>query len=207
ATVQGNLAGLLDGVVEASPRTWAKLDGEVARLRRLVDDLQELSRAEARQIPLNPRAVSPADVVDGALERLGSLFAEKGLSFETRADRALPLVRADRDGAIQVLTNLLTNALRYTPAPGQVRLQVERVPSAVRFSVADSGMGLTAEDLARVFERFYRADKSRSRAAGGSGIGLTISHALVEAMDGRIWAESSGLGLGSTFSFELPLSP
>lgn len=206
ATLQGNIEGLLDGVVHPSPQTWAKLDGEVGRLRRLVDDLQELSRAEARQIPLHLDPVRPADITAAAVERLGGSFADKGLSLETAIPSVLPSVRADKDRAVQVLTNLLSNALRYTTAPGSVRLTAEATPVAGRFSVADSGMGIAAEDLQRVFERFYRTDKSRSRAAGGSGIGLTISRALVEAMGGRIWAESPGPGQGATFSFELPLA-
>ena len=103
-----------------------------------------------------------------------------------------------------MLTNLLSNALRYTEPPGSVRLSARTVDGAVRLSVTDSGMGIAAEDLPRVFERFYRTDKSRSRAAGGSGIGLTISRALVEAMGGRLRAESAGPGQGATFSFELP---
>ena len=204
ATLQGNIEGLLDGVVPASPETWAKLDDEVGRLRRLVDDLQELSRSEARQIPLRVEPLDPSDVVAAAVERVGGSFEEKSIAFETEVPPRLPRMRADRDRAIQVLTNLLSNALRYTPAQGSVRMSADATDGAVRFAVTDSGMGIAPEDLPRVFERFYRTDKSRSRAVGGSGIGLTISRALVEAMGGRIWAESPGPGLGATFSFELP---
>lgn len=206
ATLQGNIEGLLDGVVQSTPETWARLDDELGRLRRLVDDLQELSRAEAKQIPLHLKPVPPADIVTAAVDRLGESFSDKGLAFETEVSSGLPAVRADQDRAVQALTNLLSNALRYTSAPGRVRLTVNAPAGALRFSVADSGMGIAAEDLPRVFERFYRTDKSRSRAAGGSGIGLTISRALVEAMDGRIWAESAGPGQGATFSFELPIA-
>ena len=108
---------------------------------------------------------------------------------------------------MQVLTNLLTNALRYTPAPGSVRLSLTRDGDSVHFEVADSGVGIAAEHLPQVFERFYRVDKSRSRASGGSGIGLTIARALVEAMAGQIWALSDGPGQGSVFGFSLPLAP
>lgn len=206
ATLQGSIEGLLDGVVQASPETWARLDGEVGRLRRLVDDLEELSRAEARQIPLQLQAIAPADVLGAAVELLEPSFVEKGVSLETNAPSSLPLVRADRDRAVQVLTNLLSNALRYTSAPGRVTVTARAEEGVMRFSVVDSGVGLSSAELLRVFERFYRTDRSRSRAAGGSGIGLTISRALVEAMGGRIWAESPGAGQGSTFSFELPLA-
>jgi histidine kinase len=113
-------------------------------------------------------------------------------------------VRADVDRAIQVLTNLLTNALRYTPAGGLVTVSAATVDGTVTFRVGDTGVGFEPELGDQLFERFFRVDKSRSRALGGSGIGLTIARALVEAMGGRIWAESAGPGKGSSFSFTLP---
>ncbi|MBI4498731.1 MAG: two-component sensor histidine kinase, partial [Chloroflexi bacterium] len=102
---------------------------------------------------------------------------------------------------------LLSNALRYTPGGGRVAVVVERQGEDLVFRVRDSGIGVAPEHLPHVFERFYRVEKSRSRAAGGSGIGLTIARALVEAMGGRIWAESPGPGQGATFSFTLPAAP
>jgi len=203
ATLEGYLEGLLDGVVEPEPATWAKLHGEAGRLRRLVDDLQELSRAEARQISLAVEQVDPAEIVRAALDRLAPSFAEKDLTLSTDIPERLPRVRTDPNRAIQVLSNLLTNALRYTPSPGEVHLAVRPISGAVEFSVRDSGVGIAQEDLPRVFERFYRVDKSRSRAEGGAGIGLTIARALVETMGGSIRAESSGRGQGATFTFTL----
>jgi signal transduction histidine kinase len=204
ATLEGYLEGLLDGVVEPEPATWARLHGEAGRLRRLVDDLQELSRAEARQIPIAIQQVDPAQLARAALDRLAPSFDEKDLALIPEIPERLPRVLADPNRAIQVLSNLLTNALRYTPSPGEVHLIVRPVGSAVEFSVRDSGVGIPPDELRRVFERFYRVDKSRSRAYGGSGIGLTIAKALVEAMGGRVWAESPGSGQGATFSFTLP---
>ena len=206
ATLEGYLEGLLDGVVAPRPETWALLHGEAGRLRRLVDDLQELSRAEARRIALRPRPVAPAAIVRASVDRLAAQFEESGLTLDQRVSPDLPAVWADRDRAIQVLTNLLTNALRYTPAPGRVTITAERAALAVTFRVADSGIGFPPEEAAHLFERFYRVDKSRSRALGGSGIGLTIARALVEAMGGQIAAASPGPGRGSTFSFTLPLA-
>ncbi len=205
-TLQGYLEGLLDGVVESSPETWAKLHTEAGRLRRLVDDLQELSRAEARQIPLSIRPVPAAAIVQTAVERLRPQFEEKGLTLTTSLPDAPLDVLADQDRAVQVLTNLLSNALRYTPAPGAVSVSLVSRGSSAAFQVADTGIGLAPQDLERLFERFYRVDKSRSRALGGSGIGLTIARALTEAMGGRIMAESLGPGHGSTFTFTLPLA-
>jgi signal transduction histidine kinase len=210
ATLEGYLEGLLDGVIAPSPATWARLHGEAGRLRRLVDDLQELSRAEAGQIRLHPMPSDPADIVRGAVDRLESQFAEKGLALAVDVPADLPAVQADADRAVQVLTNLLTNAMRYTPAPGRVLVTARPAGNgpagpAVEFAVADTGVGIAPEHLPHLFERFYRVDKSRSRALGGSGIGLTIARAFVDAMGGHIRAESAGTGRGSTFAFSLPV--
>lgn len=206
ATLEGYLEGLLDGVVEPNERTWAKLHAEAGRLRKLVDDLQELSRAEARQIPLNLSPVNPLQIARTALDRLALQFAEKKLELVVNLPDSLPFVQADHDRAVQVLTNLLTNALRYTPVPGKVELKVSREGEYIEYRVSDSGVGIAPENLPQVFERFYRVDKSRSRALGGSGVGLTIARALVEAMGGGIWATSAGVGQGATFGFKLPLA-
>jgi two-component system sensor histidine kinase BaeS len=203
ATLQGYLEGLLDGVVEPAPSTWARLHDETGRLRRLVDDLQELSRAEAGQIPLRPRPLDPAELVRLAVERLAGQFADKGLTLAVELPPTLPQVLADPERAVQVLSNLLTNALRYTPAPGGARVTARTVGQEVEFQVADTGVGIAAEHLPHLFERFYRVDKSRSRALGGSGIGLTIARALAEAMGGRLRAESPGPDHGATFTFTL----
>jgi signal transduction histidine kinase len=207
ATLQGYLEGLLDGVVAPSEETWAKLHTEAGRLRRLVDDLQELSRAEARQIPIMARPVPPQMIVETAVGRVQPQFAEKGLVLTVSVPPSLPHVLADSDRAVQVLTNLLTNALRYTPARRGVEVSAMRQGASVSFRVKDNGIGIAPEALTHVFDRFYRVDKSRSRAVGGSGIGLTIAKALVEAMGGRISAQSPGLDQGSTFTFTLPVAP
>ncbi len=203
-TLEGYAEGLLDGVVEPSAATFALLHGETRRLRRLVDDLQELSRAEARQIPLHPRPVAPQKLVEVATARLSPQFAEKGLALALVVPAGLPAVLADEDRAVQVLTNLLGNALRYTPAGGEATVRVRALPHQVEFAVADTGIGIAPEHLPHLFERFYRVDASRSRARGGSGIGLTITRHLVEAQGGTIRAESPGAGQGSTFTFTLP---
>jgi signal transduction histidine kinase len=206
ATIEGYAEGLIDGVVEASPQTFAVLHTEADRLRRLVDDLQELSRAEAHQLSLNPRPVSPLDLVRAVQNRLARQFEDKGVALSIDATEGLPAVQADEGRAVQVLTNLLGNALRYTPAGGRVSLSVQAAGGFAEFVVADTGVGIAPEHLPHVFERFYRADRSRSRAGGGSGIGLTIARHLVEAQGGSIGAHSAGLGHGTTFTFTLPVS-
>jgi two-component system sensor histidine kinase BaeS len=204
ATLEGYLEGLLDGVIEPSPRTWAMLHTEAGRLRRLVDDLQELSRAEARQIPLSLQPLAPQHLVQDALEPLEGQFAEKGLQLQIHLPKNLPQVMADPTRAVQILTNLLVNALRYTPAPGRVEVAVSCEETMVAFRVSDTGVGLSPEQLTHIFERFYRVDRSRSRAFGGSGIGLTIARSLAQAMGGEIRVESAGLGQGSSFTLTLP---
>ena len=204
ATLEGYLEGLLDGVIEPTPRAFAMLHTEAGRLRRLVDDLQELSRAEARQIPLSLQPVAPQRLVQDALEPLEGQFAEKGLQLQIHVPDDLPLVMVDPTRAVQILTNLLVNALRYTPAPGRVEVAVSCEEDMVAFRVSDTGIGLSPEQLAHIFERFYRVDKSRSRAFGGSGIGLTIAQSLAQAMGGEIRVESVGLGKGSSFILTLP---
>jgi two-component system, OmpR family, sensor histidine kinase BaeS len=206
ATIEGYTEGLLDGVVAPGAETWALLHDEAGRLRRLVQELQELSRAEARQLPLQLRSCPPAELVDQAVRRIAPQFAEKGVTLATDIPSDLPPIQADADRIIQVLINLLGNALRYTPAGGSVQLRAERQQAAVTFHVADTGIGIAPEHLPQLFERFYRVDKARSRALGGSGIGLTISRAIVEAHDGQIWATSAGQNQGATFSFTLPIA-
>ena len=206
ATIEGYTEGLLDGVVAPGAETWALLHDEVGRLRRLVQDLQELSRAEARQLPLHIRPVDPAALVAQALARIAPQFAEKGIVLTSDVSADLPTVQADADRIIQVLINLLGNALRYTPPDGTVNVRTARMDGAIAFQITDTGVGIAPEHLPHLFERFYRVDKARSRALGGSGIGLTIAKALVEAHDGRIWVTSPGPGQGSTFSFTLPIA-
>ncbi|MBA3792364.1 MAG: HAMP domain-containing histidine kinase [Rubrobacter sp.] len=208
STLQGYMEGLMEGVVEPSEETWALLYGEAERMRRIVDDLGRLSHAEPGQLDLEITVLSPAEAVGIAVERMAPLFDEKGVELENAAPENLPPVSADGDRVVQVLTNLLGNALRHTPAGNRVAVEAEPRENAVVFWVKDTGAGIPAGDLPHVFERFYRAEKSRSRseARGGSGLGLAISRALIEAMGGRIRAESPGPGKGARFSFSLPLA-
>lgn len=204
ATLNGYLEGLIDGVVEPDAKTWALLQGETARLTRLVSDLNELSRADARQLRLDITSVRVSDVVEAARVQLSAEAAKLGLALEASVEPDLPDVAADRGRAIQVLTNLLTNALRYTPSPGTIGIAATQSAGGVAISVTDTGIGIAPEELPRIFERFYRVDRSRSRALGGSGVGLSIAKALADAMGGSLTAESAGAGKGSTFTLWLP---
>lgn len=204
-TIQGSMEGLMDGVLAADVKTFQRIYFEANRLQRLVNDLQELSQIEAGAIDLQlvPQKVSA--LVKTTLARMGRQFEEKGVTLETVIPADLPLVSADEHRTGQILLNLVGNALQYTPSGGKVQIQARRKMDEVEISIRDSGVGISAEHLPHVFTRFYRVDRSRSRVGGGSGIGLTIAKHLTEAQGGRIWAESSGVDQGSTFTFTLPI--
>ncbi len=206
AGLSGYLEGLLDGVLEASPEVLARMQREVHRLQRLVEDLQELSRVEAGQVKLEPVPTILRDVVEGVVGRLRPQGEDKRIRLAVEVPPDLPTVLADPDPVAQVLTNLLGNALQYTPPGGRVDVRAWRVGREAVVAVQDTGIGIPRKHLPFVFERFYRVDRSRSRRAGGAGIGLAIVRSLVELHGGRIWADSPGPGRGSTFTFTLPVA-
>jgi two-component system sensor histidine kinase BaeS len=205
STIRGHVEGLAEGVVEPSGETWALLQSEAERMGRLVDDLRRLSQAEAGQLALNLAPVRPTGLVQLSVEGMLPLFEEKDVELSSAVPENLPPALADTGRVVQVLSNLLDNALRHTPPQGRVTVGARTKGGEVVLEVADTGEGIAPEHLPHVFERFYRAEKSRSREGGGSGVGLAISKALVEAMGGKMWAESSGPGKGATFSFTLPV--
>jgi signal transduction histidine kinase len=203
ATIDGYLEGLEDGVVSPTSETWALLRAETGRLTRLVGELSELWRAESRELSLDIERMDAAEVAAAIVEQSRPDALARSLTIAATLPTPLP-VRADRDRLAQILSNYLSNALRYSPAGATIHVEGRRIGQEVVLAVRDEGPGLTPEQRARVFERFYRIDPSRSRALGGSGIGLAIVHALAAAMGGRAWAESPGPGLGSTFAVALP---
>jgi histidine kinase len=205
--IKGSMEGLIDGVLPANEETFQQIHAEADRLNRLVDDLQELSRVEAHAYELDLRPLDISSLIKTVTKRLATRFESKRITPDLELAPDLSPVLADEDRAIQVLTNLTANALQYTPEGGRVTLSAKRLNNEVQISVRDTGVGIPPEHLSRIFDRFYRVDKSRSRqSGGGSGIGLTIARALVEVQGGRIRAESKGEGQGSTFSFTLPVA-
>ena len=204
ATIDGYLEGLEDGVIKPSDPTWKLLRSETLRLSRLVNDLQELWRAEARQLQLSMATVDVETELRIATERFATQAGERGIEIRTAVAPGRLAVKADADRLGQIVDNFLSNALRYSPEGSVVTVAAERDGAMVMISVTDQGPGLTDVQLNRVFERFYRADPSRSRALGGSGIGLAIARALAEAMGGRVEALSEGEGRGATFRVILP---
>jgi signal transduction histidine kinase len=204
--IKGSMEALMDGVLPSDQATYQQIYREADRLQRLVEDLQELNRVDGNTFPLNLKLVHVSELVKSALTPLENTFTMKGVTLESQVESGLPAIRMDSDRIQQVLHNLLGNALQFTPPDGSVRLSVKKAENTILFSVRDSGIGISSEHLPHIFERFYRADKSRSRTnGGGSGIGLTIAKSLVEAHGGEIWVESAGENQGSTFSFTIPL--
>ena len=201
------MEGLMDGILPATDETYQQVHAEAERLNRLVNDLQELSRVEARAYQLNIRPVDASALVRTVTKRLSPHAELKRITLDFELQPDLLHVLADEDRAVQVLTNLTGNALQYTPEGGRVTISAKRISNEIEFSIRDTGIGIPAEHLSHIFDRFYRVDKSRSRqAGGGSGIGLTIARSLIEAHGGRIWVESAGDGKGSTFNFTLPIA-
>ncbi|MEH2173497.1 sensor histidine kinase [Nostoc sp.] len=202
--VRGYLEELADGEIEASPEIYRRLAKETRRLERLVNDLQELSKAEAGYLPINIQRVNLRPLLESLVEKFSDQLLEDGPVMLLKCPSVLPPVLADVDRTEQVLVNLLGNAVRYTNE-GSITITVGIDASQLWIAVSDTGIGIAPENLPHVFERFWRADQSRDRHSGGTGIGLTISRRLIELQGGQIQVESE-LGVGSTFRFFLPLA-
>ncbi|HSJ50632.1 MAG TPA: ATP-binding protein [Actinomycetota bacterium] len=205
SALRAHLENLLDGVERPDPRTLQVMLAQSERLGRMVDQLLELSRLESGDVPLRREPVSLAPLVARVLSEVRVTRGRSDIELSDEVPDDLPTVYADAERVYQVLFNLLDNAVRFTPSGGHVRVSAAGHNGAVDVAVADTGPGISAEHLPRLFDRFYRVDTSRSRDEGGTGIGLAIARSVVEAHGGRIWAESEP-GKGSTFTFELPVT-
>jgi signal transduction histidine kinase len=207
--IRGYLEAARDGVLPPDAAMLDSLHEEALLLNRLIDDLQDLALAEAGQLRLDRRPCAPATLVTSARAAALPHATERGIRLETRAAPDLPSIDVDPERVGQILRNLLNNGLMHTPHGGEITLTAARFslqPSAlIHFTVRDSGPGIAPEHLPLLFERFFRADSSRTRATGGAGLGLTIVRQLVEAHGGRVWAESSP-GAGASFHFTLPIA-
>jgi signal transduction histidine kinase len=203
--MEGYLEGLIDGVFAPEPEILGAVSDELRRLRRLADDLSALSRAEEQRLDLHPAGADLADLARRAASRLAPQFSDAGIELRVQAPGPLP-VHADPDRIIQVLTNIMGNALTATPGGGTVTVAAWATAPHAQVSITDTGAGLAAGDLERVFERFYRAP-GQPRRSGGSGIGLTIARNIARAHGGEITASSPGPGQGATFTLTLPLRP
>ncbi|WP_041631722.1 sensor histidine kinase [Corynebacterium maris] len=202
------LDGLEDEVVDWNLATHTVMAEQLTRLTRLVEDIDEVSRAQENRINLDLATEDLAELVHAAAAAARHTYADKGVELQVEAVPGTACVLVDRHRFGQVMDNLLTNALRHTPAGGRVTIRARvQGKDAVMIDVADTGDGMTKEHLAHIFERFYRADSARDRDHGGAGIGLTISRALVEAHGGALTATSAGPTAGSVFTLRLPVVP
>lgn len=203
AVITGYLEGLRDGVLKPTPQRYEVLFNEAHHLQRLVEDLRTLSLADAGELTMNRAPEAPADL----LERLAQAFQQRAeqqkVSLKLQVEEALPIINVDPERIEQVLGNLVSNALRYTPEGGEIWLIARREANAVVLEVQDDGTGINPEALPHIFERFYRGDESRQ--GDGSGLGLAISKSVVELHGGTLTAKSEAIGSGSTFTIRLPL--
>lgn len=204
--LEGNLRAALDHVYELDDEQIANLYEQTRHLIRLVNELRELTLAEASQLPLGREATSLAQLVQETVAVFEPLAEEKQIRLSAELAPGLPTITADRSRIRQVLHNLISNALQHTPNGGAVVIKGQVHERQVRLTVQDSGEGIDAQQIPHVFDRFYRTDPSRSRETGGSGLGLAIVKAIVEAHGGAVSASSPGVGQGSSFTFALPIA-
>jgi two-component system, OmpR family, phosphate regulon sensor histidine kinase PhoR len=186
---------------EAGPRFLSRIATEVDALTQMAQELLDLSRIESGQVQLNFESISPRTLLYAAADRMKAQAERANIKLNVLTADGLPNIRADKARLEQVLVNLIHNAVKFTKPGGEITLEAEAVDGGVRCAVRDTGAGIPAESLSRIFERFYRVDSSRT--GSGTGLGLSISRHIVEAHGGKIWAESEE-GRGSTFYFYIP---
>lgn len=204
--IRAHLENLLDGVEQPNDQTLQIMLTQSDRLGRLVEQLLDLSKLESGEVPLRREPVVLAPLVDRVCSEIEVACADREVRIVTALSPDLPTIEADAERVHQVIFNLVDNAVRFTPEGGEVRIEARRHNGAVEVSVADTGVGIPAEALPRLFERFYRVDAARARDdGGGTGIGLAIARSVVEAHGGVIRAESEP-GHGAVFTFDLPVS-
>lgn len=204
--VENMLDGMTGALSDKQTKYLTRMLFNIDRLTRLIMDLLDLSRIESGRIELRRQSLAVADLVNDIVEGLQSLASAKSVMLETRHAPALPSIYADRDHLTQVLTNLIGNAIKFTPSGGKIEVTTQaQEQGTVQFSVCDTGCGIAPDDLPKVFEKFFRGAAITSDARG-AGLGLAIAKSLVELHGGRIWVESVH-GSGSAFSFTIPARP
>ncbi|MEM8778972.1 MAG: HAMP domain-containing sensor histidine kinase [Cyanobacteria bacterium P01_G01_bin.49] len=202
--VRGYLEELSSDKIEPSPELYLRLIKETKRLERLIHDLQELSKAEAGYLSITLYPISILPLLQSLVEKFANQVMDDGPDIQLKSPKELPPVLADNDRTEQILVNLIGNAIRYTET-GTITVKAWCKNKYIWIEIIDTGIGIKAEDLPYIFERFWRADKSRSRFSGGTGIGLAITRRLVQLQGGIIEVESE-LGKGSIFRFSLPIA-
>jgi two-component system, OmpR family, sensor histidine kinase BaeS len=196
--IAGYIESMQDGVLQPTPERLALIYKEIERLQNMVGDLRMLSQADAGELTLHPQKIRPKALLDQAAALFQHHAKRYSVTIGVDAPDDLPEIMVDEARMMQVLDNLISNALRYTPEEGQITLSGKRINGNVELSVQDNGSGITPEELPLIFDRFHRADKSRHADEGESGLGLAIVKALVESQGGKVWAESDP-GEGAAF--------
>jgi signal transduction histidine kinase len=205
-SIRAMIEALADEVVTDSStvqRYYATIRSQIENLSGLIDDLFELSQLETEQIELHLEPVNLNDLLSDVLETMQAQATAKQISLRGIFSEDLPMIEAELAKIQRVLYNLVQNAIQHTSAGGSISLTTKVVPTGVQVDVADTGEGISPQDLPHVFGQFFRGEKSRSRETGGIGLGLAIAKRIVEAHQGRIWVESQA-GQGTRFSFVLP---
>lgn len=206
-SIRAMVEALADGVVTEPAmidRYYTSIRAQVDNLSGLITDLFELSQLETGQIQLKLEPVNLNDLVSDVVETMQAQAQLKNVLLRGIFSEDLPLIKAELDKIQRVLYNLIQNAIRHTPPSGSISLATSLVPDGVKVEVTDTGEGITPEDLPRVFDQFFRGERSRSRETGGAGLGLAIAKRIIEAHHGQIWVESQ-VGRGARFSFVLPV--
>lgn len=203
--IQGNLRAILDDVYPLEKEEVARLYEQTLHLTRLIEDLRELSHAEADQLPMNLTSVDVAKLVKETAVTFTPLVKAKNITLRAEMLGTLPTIQADQARLRQSLHNLLNNAIQHTPAGGTITLQAEQINNQLHLRVNDTGDGIPQEQLEHIFDRFARVEQSRGRNKGGSGLGLAIVRAIAQAHGGTVTAASPEIGKGSTITITLPL--
>ena len=204
--IRGYAEALRDGDLPSSAATFETIYQEAEHLSYLIEDLRTLSLVDAGELTLNRQAVSPKDLLERTAAAHLPQAQQSGVTLHVDASVSLPSIHIDSDRLAQVLGNLVSNALRYTPERGQITLAARRQADGVQLTVQDTGVGIAPDDLPHIFDRFYRGDDARETNEGESGLGLAIAKSLVEAHGGTI-SVTSTLGEGSVFAVALPVEP
>lgn len=202
--ISGYLEAMQEGVLEPTPARLAALHAEAQHLKHLVEDLRTLSLADAGDLVIRPQAIEVGPLLRRLEAAYGPQAERAGIALGIDLEPDLPTLLADPERMVQVLANLIANALQHSPAGGRITLSAGAEAEGIVLSVTDTGVGMSAEVLDRIFDRFYRADPARAGGGEASGLGLAIARSLVEAQGGRIEARSAGPGLGSAFRIHLP---
>ena len=201
ATLQSHVEAFIDGVWVPDQKRLQGFHEEILRLSKLVGELEKLSKYEVENLALSKEQFEISGLIEGIAGNFAGEFKKKNIQLELNTEKQS--IEADKDKISQVFINLLSNAIKYTPDGGKIEVHVSGLKDMVKVEVRDTGIGIFEEDLPYIFERFYRTDKSRNRATGGAGIGLTIVKSIVEAHKGSITADSM-LKRGSVFTVVLP---